>query len=248
MPPETAPRRVPVEREADGRTDESRRVRRILDGLAALYPDARCELHYETPFQLLVATMLSAQSTDAKVNQVTPELFRRYPDARAFAALTPEELAPHIQSIGLYRTKSKNIIETARILVERFGGEVPRDFDALVALPGVGRKTANVVLSTAFGLPAIAVDTHVFRVGRRLGLASGDTPERVEAELRQRIPMSEWAVPHHRLIWHGRRMCHARAPKCDRCPLWVDCPHGLKAARSGQKNQDPPVDNIGRVD
>lgn len=219
------------------RSEEAQRIRRVLDLLADMYPDARCELHYETPFQLLVATMLSAQSTDAKVNEVTRTLFRRFPDAEAFAALTPEALVPHIQSIGLYQTKSQNIVAAARLIVERHGGEVPRDFDALVALPGVGRKTANVVLSTAFGLPALAVDTHVFRVSRRLGLAHGETPERVEAELQARIPMSEWAITHHRLIWHGRRICRARRPACETCPLIADCPH----ARASDAEND--IDN-----
>lgn len=205
---------------------ERERIHRILSGLARLYPDARCELNHTTPFELLVATILSAQSTDARVNQVTARLFPKYNTPEAFASLDPEELAREIQELGLYRNKAKSLVALSRKLLEEHGGEVPRDREALEALPGVGRKTANVVLSNAFGVPAIAVDTHVFRVSRRLGLAHGSTPETVEKELMQVVPVDEWTITHHRLIFHGRRICMARRPLCEECPLRPDCPYG----------------------
>lgn len=202
---------------------EALRVQRILDGLARLYPDAQCELNHNNPFELLVATVLSAQSTDVRVNMVTEKLFKKYATPEAFAALTPDMVAEEIKELGLYRNKAKHLVGLAQKLIEEHGGEVPADRESLEALPGVGRKTANVVLSTAFGVPAIAVDTHVFRVARRLGLASGDTPLAVEKELMETIPKELWAQSHHRLIWHGRRVCAARRPRCEICPLFADC-------------------------
>ena len=199
------------------------RVRAILDELAALYPDARCELNHSSPFELLVATILSAQSTDARVNMVTERLFRKYNTPEDFASLRPDDLAEEIKELGLYRNKARHIVEAARRIVEEHDGRVPSEREALEALPGVGRKTANVILSNAFGIPALAVDTHVFRVSRRLGLASGKTPEQVERELMNRIPRREWTITHHRLIYHGRRMCHARRPDCASCPLRPYC-------------------------
>ena len=205
---------------------EAARIARIRAKLARMYPDATTALHWRTPFELLVATILSAQTTDAAVNQVTPALFARCPTPEAMLRLSEDELGAMIRTIGLWRSKARNLLAACRILVERYGGQVPRTREALMQLPGVGRKTANVVLSNAFGIPAIAVDTHVFRVARRLGLASGNTPERVEEELMAKIPEAEWSRAHHWLIWHGRRICHARNPRCDLCALRPECPTG----------------------
>lgn len=207
-------------------------TKRILEGLQSLYPDAHCELNFETPFQLLIATILSAQCTDAKVNQVTRDLFRKYPTPADFLTLSQEELEQEIKSIGLYKSKSKNILETCRILCEKYNGEVPQTREELEALPGVGRKTANVVLSNAFGIPAIAVDTHVFRVSNRLGLAESDQVYETEQQLMKRIPKKQWSDAHHWLIWHGRRICHARSPRCSECILRPLCKY---AKREGVK-------------
>ncbi|MBE3550328.1 MAG: endonuclease III [Brockia lithotrophica] len=205
-------------------------VREIVQGLLDLYPDARCELVYRNPYELLVATVLSAQTTDAKVNAVTPELFRRYPDARALSAASPEELYPILRALGLYRIKAERLVALARELVERYGGEVPADVDSLTALPGVGRKTANVVAANAFAIPAFAVDTHIRRVARRLGLTTSANPGVIEREITRIVPKRLWIVLHHALIWHGRRVCHARFPKCHICPLRPAC----RAWRSGE--------------
>jgi len=198
-------------------------VREIMQGLLDLYPDARCELVYQNPYELLVATVLSAQTTDAKVNAVTPELFRRYPDARALSEASPEDLYPILRTLGLYRIKAQRLVALARELIERHGGEVPADVESLTALPGVGRKTANVVTANAFAIPAFAVDTHIRRVARRLGLTTSSKPEIVEQEITRIVPKRFWIVLHHALIWHGRRMCHARFPKCHICPLRPMC-------------------------
>ncbi|KEF33990.1 MULTISPECIES: endonuclease III [Deinococcus] len=206
--PEGAPARAPL----------------VLAALEALYPDARTELNFRTPFELLVATVLSAQATDVSVNAATPALFARYPDAPALAQATPEDIEPYIRSIGLYRSKARNLAALARLLVERHGGEVPSDFDAVVALPGVGRKTANVVLSNAYGFPAIAVDTHVGRLARRLGLSAQTHPDRVEADLARLFPRERWVFLHHALILHGRRVCLARKPRCPECAMAGFCP------------------------
>jgi len=206
---------------------------RILRILAETYPDAQCALVHETPFELLVATILSAQCTDERVNLITPRLFPRYGTPERMLSLTEDELADLIRDCGLFRAKARNILGTCQALVARHAGQVPRRMEDLVALPGVGRKTANVVLANAFGVPAIAVDTHVFRVARRLGLATGDTPEKVESELRRRIPRRSWSGAHHWLIWHGRRICHARRPQCPVCPL-RDCCLGYRTGTVGQ--------------
>ncbi|GAA5343855.1 DNA-(apurinic or apyrimidinic site) lyase /endonuclease III [Planifilum fimeticola] len=198
-------------------------TRKIMDTLAAMYPDAHCELHFRNPFELLIATILSAQSTDRQVNKVTERLFAKYPAPEDFLSLSEEELAEEIRGLGLYRNKSKNILQTCRILVEQYQGEVPAEREALEKLPGVGRKTANVVLSNAFGVPALAVDTHVQRVSNRLGLADSDNPLETEKQLTRRIPREEWSIAHHRLIWHGRRICSARNPKCGICDLAPYC-------------------------
>src|SRR5204862_268168 len=193
-------------------------TRRIIEALSARYPGADTELHYGTAFELLVATMLSAQSTDARVNLVTPALFVRYPNARAMAAATPTELEPRILSTGFFRQKSKALVATAQILVGEHGGEVPASMDALTKLPGVGRKTANVVLGHALGVPGLPVDRHVLRVANRIGIADSDKPETVESQLCAALPAERWTLTSDILILHGRRICKPR-PLCDECAV-----------------------------
>ncbi|MCI5727630.1 MAG: endonuclease III [Clostridium sp.] len=200
-----------------------RRTKIILDILEEMYPDARCELNYETPFQLLVATILSAQTTDKKVNKVTETLFKDYPSLVEFLTISNDELEERIKEIGLYRNKSKNIILMCNQLIQKFNGEVPNTMEELITLAGVGRKTANVVLSNAFNVPSIAVDTHVFRVSNRLGLASSDNVLEVEMQLRKEIVKSRWSKTHHLLIFHGRYCCTAQRPKCAECRLKEYC-------------------------
>lgn len=195
----------------------------LIQRLAQHYPEAKTTLDWQTPFQLLVATVLSAQSTDKRVNLVTAPLFREYPDAASFARLSPEELEPRIRPCGLSKTKALHLVQTARILLEEYGGEVPQDLDSLMKLPGVGRKTADVVVSNAFGIPAIAVDTHVFRVSHRLGLAQSSTPLGTEKELMERVPRDNWTQFHHWLIYHGRAICKP-IPLCSTCFLADLCP------------------------
>lgn len=204
-------------------------TRKILDTLAEMYPDAHCELDFRNPFELLIATILSAQSTDRQVNKVTARLFAKFPTPASFLSLTEEELAEHIRTLGLFRNKSKNILKTCEILVQEYNGEVPQDRAQLEALPGVGRKTANVVLSNAFGIPALAVDTHVQRVSNRLALADSENVLETERQLMKRVPRAEWSDTHHRLIWHGRRICSARNPKCHQCELLPYCWYGKQA-------------------
>ena len=199
------------------------RTKIILEELKRLYPDAKCELNHETPFQLLVATILSAQTTDKKVNEVTESLFRDYPDVDAFLTLSIDELEERIKQIGLYRSKAKNILIMCNQLKSKFNGEVPKTMEEITSLAGAGRKTANVVLSNAFGVPSIAVDTHVFRVSNRLGLADSDNVLEVEKRLQAELPKKEWSLTHHLLIFHGRRCCIARNPKCNECPLTNRC-------------------------
>ena len=196
-----------------------KKTKEILDILKETYPDAKCELNYETPFQLLVATILSAQTTDKKVNQVTESLFKDYPDLDSFLKLTNEELEGRIREIGLYRNKAKNLILMCNQLKNNFNGEVPKTMEGITSLAGAGRKTANVVLSNAFNVPSIAVDTHVFRVSNRLGLADSNDVLEVEKQLQKELPKKEWSLAHHLLIFHGRRCCIARKPKCEECPL-----------------------------
>ena len=196
-----------------------KRTKEILDILKETYPDAKCELNYETQFQLLVATILSAQTTDKKVNEVTKDLFKEYPDVDSFLKLTNEELEERIKQIGLYRNKAKNLVLMCRQLKENFNGEVPKTMEEIMSLAGAGRKTANVVLSNAFGVPSIAVDTHVFRVSNRLDLAHSENVLEVEKQLMKEIPKKEWSLTHHLLIFHGRRCCTAKRPKCSECPL-----------------------------
>jgi endonuclease-3 len=201
------------------------RVRAILRVLRRDYPDAECALHYHTPEQLLVATILSAQCTDERVNQVTAELFRLYPSPAELARVSLPELERLIQSTGFFRNKAKNIKACCTRLVEQYDGKVPRKLEQLVELPGVGRKTANVVLGTAYGLPTgVVVDTHVARVTRRLGLTEATDPVKIEQDLMQLVPQREWIMFAHRLIHHGRRICQARKPRCEHCSLDRYCP------------------------
>jgi endonuclease III len=200
------------------------RASQVLSELHETYPDAKTELEYGTAFQLLIATILSAQATDVSVNAATPKLFKKYGTPATMAQAKPEELEPYIKTIGLYRVKSKNIAATARAILEHYEGEVPNDFDAIQTLPGVGRKTANVVLSNAFGRPGIAVDTHVGRLARRMGFSSNTNPDLVEADLEKLFPQDQWIFLHHALILHGRRVCEARRPKCESCSLLEICP------------------------
>ncbi len=200
------------------------RAAAVLAGLRATYPDARSELDFGTPFQLLIATVLSAQATDVSVNAATPALFARFPTPAAMAAAPPEQIEPFIRTIGLYRNKAKHCVAAARALLERFGDEVPRTVDELVTLPGVGRKTANVVVSNAYGVPAIAVDTHVGRLARRLGFSQQTDPDKVERDLQALFDPTDWVFVHHALILHGRRVCTARKPACATCSLVARCP------------------------
>lgn len=195
----------------------------ILAELERLYPDAKPALHFANPYQLLVAVILSAQCTDVKVNMVTPALFAAYPDAQALSQADLSDVERLIKTCGLYHNKAKNLIATARALVENYGGEVPADHEKLTQLPGVGRKTANVVMSCAFGADAIAVDTHVFRVSNRLGLADAGDVLKTEQQLMQNIPREKWSRAHHWLIFHGRRVCTARKPACETCTLAPWC-------------------------
>ena len=199
------------------------KVKEVLDILEKTYPDAECALHHKNVFQLIVAVALSAQTTDKSVNQVTPALFEKYPDAESLAAADVSEVSEYIKRIGMYKTKAKNIVGMARKLVSDYGGKVPEDYDALVSLPGVGRKTANVVLSVGFGQQRIAVDTHVFRVANRIGLVHEKDVLKTELSLMDRIPEERWSRTHHSLIFHGRQCCDARKPKCDDCPINTFC-------------------------
>lgn len=202
------------------------RLTQLQTHLAAAYPEAQCALDHGDPFQLVVATILSAQCTDARVNLTTPALFARYPDAAALAQAKPTELETLIHATGFFRNKARNLIGLGQALMARHGGQVPSDPNELTALPGVGQKTANVVLANAFGVPALAVDTHIFRVARRLGLSEATTPEKVEADLCRLFPRDIWIELHHQLIWHGRRTCDARKPACGDCPVAELCPTG----------------------
>jgi endonuclease III len=197
-------------------------TRAILDRLETQHPNADTELHYRTPFELLVATILSAQSTDARINLVTPALFKRYPDARALAKATTKKLEPQIHSTGFYRAKSKALLGMAQALVASHAGEVPASMDALVALPGVGRKTANVVLGHALGVPGLPVDRHVLRVANRIGIAESDDPVVVEQQLGDRLPKERWTRTSDTLILHGRRICRPN-PLCDECVVRDAC-------------------------
>lgn len=206
----------------------------VFDRLDAMHPDATTELNFRTPFELLVATILSAQCTDARVNLVTPALFDRYPDARALAAADPETLEPMVQPTGFFRAKSRALSGMSRALVDEHGGEVPASMEALVALPGVGRKTANVVLGHALGVPGLPVDRHVLRVANRIGLVAADDPEAVERQLCELLPPDRWTRGSDALILHGRRICKPK-PLCDRCQLRSDCRYFLSLGASASR-------------
>lgn len=208
----------------ESRTALVRRARRIRRELEATYPDAHCELDFQTPLQLVVATILSAQCTDVRVNQVTPVLFARYPDAPSLAAADRGELEGIIQSTGFFRAKANSLIGMATRICEHYNGEVPRRMKDLVTLPGVGRKTANVVLGNAFGVPGITVDTHFGRLSRRFGWTVETDPEKVEVEVGSLFPRKDWTMLSHQMIFHGRRCCFARRPACGACPVAHWCP------------------------
>jgi endonuclease III len=201
-----------------------RRARRINRELALTYPDAHCELDFTSPFELLIATVLSAQTTDVRVNMVTPTLFAKYPTPADLAAAEREDVESIIQSTGFFRAKTQAIIGLSQAIVERFGGEVPGRLKDLVTLPGVGRKTANVVLGNAFGVPGLTVDTHFARLARRFGWTANTDAVKIESDVAALIPRREWTILSHRLIWHGRRCCHSRRPACGACPLARLCP------------------------
>ena len=229
---ESAQSSKPARKVKASRTDKAghaagtdpKRVSAILAKLDEAYPAATCELRHENPFQLLVSTILSAQCTDVRVNQVAQTLYKRYPDAKAFAYATPSELEMEIRPTGFFRNKTKSVMGASKAILERFAGEVPRTMEEILTLPGVARKTGNVVLGTAFGITSgIVVDTHVLRLSKRLDLTRNDDPKKVEQDLVQVIPREKWIQFSHQLIWHGRRVCHARKPKCAECNLETLC-------------------------
>jgi endonuclease-3 len=225
---------------AESRLARRGRAGRIARRLEQAYPDATIALRFTTPLELLVATILAAQCTDERVNQVTEGLFRKYRTAADYARAAPEAFEDEIRSTGFFRAKTRSVLGMARALLETHGGEVPRTMEALTALPGVGRKTANVLLGNAFGVPGIAVDTHVFRVSQRLGLAKADDPDRVEAQLTEVLPRAGWTRFCHLLQAHGRRVCLARTPACPVCPVRDLCPWpGKAAARPAAKRRRP---------
>jgi endonuclease-3 len=204
-------------------------VREVLDITANMFPDARCELNHSNPFELTIAVLLSAQCTDETVNKVTADLFRKYRKPEDYITVPLEMLEQDIKRIGLFRNKAKHIRELCTMIIEKYEGQIPETYEELVTLPGVGRKTANVVISNAFGIPAIAVDTHVQRVSKRIGIAAwNDTVLEIEKKLMSKIPRHEWTITHHRLIFLGRYHCKAQNPKCESCPLLVHCREGKK--------------------
>ncbi|MCY9508894.1 endonuclease III [Paenibacillus larvae] len=216
-----------------------KQVRHILDTIGEMFPDAHCELNHSNPFELTIAVLLSAQCTDETVNKVTQGLFQKYKRPEDYLAVSLDELEQDIRRIGLYRNKAKNIQKLCRILLDQYGGDVPKKHEQLVELPGVGRKTANVVVSNAFGVPAIAVDTHVERVSKRLGLANWkDSVLEVEKKLMKQVPEEEWTLTHHRLIFFGRYHCKAQKPKCEICPLPDICREGKKRMKLSDKRKN----------
>ena len=202
---------------------DKEKVKKVLDLLEEEYPEAECALHHRNVFELIVAVALSAQTTDKSVNQVTPELFEKYPDAEALSKADPADVEKFIRRIGMYKTKSKNIVAMAERIVSDFGGQVPEDYESLVSLPGVGRKTANVVLSVGFGHQRIAVDTHVFRVSNRIGLVHETDVLKTELALMETVPEDRWSKTHHSLIFHGRNCCTSRKPDCEGCVIRELC-------------------------
>ncbi len=225
------------------RLQKPEEIEATFTALARLHPDAHCELDFKDPFELLCATVLSAQTTDAGVNKATPRLFARYPDARSMAAADPQDVEKLVGSLGFFRQKTRSLIGLAKALVVRHAGEVPRTLDELVLLPGVGRKTANVVLGVAFAAPVgIAVDTHVQRVSQRLGWTRAKDPEKIERELMRKLPQRDWDLASHLLIFHGRRVCGAQRPRCAACGVQALCPSAFRAERVGRK----PAKKVGR--
>jgi endonuclease-3 len=223
-----------------------KQVRHILDTMGSMFPEARCELNHANPFELTIAVLLSAQCTDETVNKVTAKLFQKYKIPSDYLAVPLSELEQDIRSIGLYRNKAKNIQSLCAILLDKYAGEVPDTHEQLVELPGVGRKTANVVVSNAFGVPAIAVDTHVERVSKRLGIALlKDSVLEVEKKLMKKVPEEEWTLTHHRLIFFGRYHCKAQNPNCTVCPLVEQCREGKKRMKSGTIRKDKLVSSNG---
>ena len=210
-------------------------IQKVLALLHNHYKDTTTALNFISPFQLLISTMMAAQSTDVRVNIVTKDLFPDYPDAKSFLSLSVTELEEKIKTVGLYKTKAKNIIATCRILVDKYNGQVPNTREELITLPGVGRKTANVVLSIAHDFDAIAVDTHVFRVSNRIGLADAKNVELTEKHLMQNIPKKDWSDAHHWLIWHGRKICKARKPLCNECFLSKHCFYFINLSSDNNK-------------
>lgn len=210
----------------------------VLDVIADMFPDARCELNHRNPFELTIAVVLSAQCTDETVNKVTAKLFQKYQSPEDYVAVPLQELEQDIRSIGLYRNKAKHIRNLCQVLIDQYDGQVPRTYEQLVGLPGVGRKTANVVVSNAFGVPAIAVDTHVERVSKRLGVANwNDSVLEVEKKLMRKVPQEEWTMTHHRLIFFGRYHCKAQKPQCHVCPVLDMCREGKKRMKKAEKLQ-----------
>ncbi|QYK67853.1 MULTISPECIES: endonuclease III [Paenibacillus] len=214
-------------------------ARHILDTIGTMFPDAHCELNHDNAFELTIAVLLSAQCSDQMVNKVTADLFQKYKSPEDYLAVPLEELEQDIRRIGLYRNKAKHIHNLCRILIDQYGGEIPSEHDQLVKLPGVGRKTANVVVSTAFNVPAIAVDTHVERISKRLGFAGwDDSVLEVEKKLMKRVPRDEWSLTHHRLIFFGRYHCKAQNPQCQVCPLLDVCREGKKRMKTSLIRKD----------
>ncbi len=218
----------------ESKATRAMRAAKIYRTFAAEYPDAKTALDFNTPFELLVATILSAQCTDARVNMVTPGLFRKYPSPASFAGANPTELEQDIKSTGFYRQKTKSVINCSRSLVEKFGGEVPRTMDELLTLEGVGRKTANVILGNAFGIPGIAVDTHVGRLAQRLGFTNEDDPAKIEIDLMELFPKENWTQLCHLFMAHGRKVCASRLPKCEVCCVSASCPSAFKFSAKGK--------------
>lgn len=219
-----APRPLAKKWQTETRLGLVRRARKMNRMLAELYPDARCELDFETPFQLLLATVLSAQTTDVRVNNATPALFTRYPTPDDLAAANPEDVENLIKTLGFFRAKTKSIIGLSVAMRDSFGGDVPGTMKEMVTLPGVGRKTANVVLGNAFDVPGLTIDTHFGRLARRWRWTENTDPDKVETDVAELIPKKEWTILSHRVIWHGRRRCHSQRPACGACPLAKLCP------------------------
>lgn len=223
------------------------RVKKIIEVLMETYPLAQCELEHDSPFQLLLSTVLSAQTTDVQVNKTMVPLYKEYPEVTDWLSLNREEIEEKIKTIGLYRTKAKNVYNLVRALIDDYKGEVPNTMEELIKLPGVGRKTANVVLSNAFNVPAIAVDTHVFRLANRIGITNKKTVENTEKALMKAIAKDKWIIAHHLLIFHGRRLCTARSPKCHECPINSYCKYyeDMQRANIKKKNTKTQKTNSG---